>query len=149
MRDSRFAAASTLALLAAAVSTQFMSSEPYLSQVLSCVAAGLLVFLAAQDRGAVSPLAMPKILDWIGARSYSIYLAHVPVTLSVVSSASLVAKQHGGALDFSVWWPLLALLSLVGTGAAAELSFRYFEVLPRRLFTKRKAPVRDAVMATT
>ena len=81
------------------------------------VVAGLLVIAAAHPDTATGRLFGLAPLIWIGARSYGIYLWHLPVI-------TLMTPEYG--LDLSVGW--LSLVQVTVTVAIAALSYRFIEV---------------------
>lgn len=91
------------------------------------VVAGLLVIAAAHPGTSTSRLFALAPLIWIGARSYGIYLWHLPVI-------ALMAPEHG--VDLPTGW--LSLLQAAVTVALAALSYRFVE-MPIRAKGFRKA----------
>jgi len=81
------------------------------------VVAGLLVIAAAHPGTSTSRLFGLAPLIWIGARSYGIYLWHLPVI-------TLMTPEYG--VDLSTGW--LSLLQVTVTVAIAALSYRFIEV---------------------
>jgi peptidoglycan/LPS O-acetylase OafA/YrhL len=81
------------------------------------VVAGLLVIAAAHPATATARLFSLAPLMWIGARSYGIYLWHLPVV-------ALLAPEFGVGL--SDGWR--SLLQVVVTVAIAAVSYRYVEM---------------------
>jgi peptidoglycan/LPS O-acetylase OafA/YrhL len=94
------------------------------------VSAGL-VFLASYDRGYVLPLSrsLKSILAWIGARSYGIYLIHIPL-YGVIKD---VWSSHLQSTDQTAFrWLVPALVAAVLLPLLAELNFRLVESPLRR-----------------
>jgi len=86
-----------------------------------------LLVLAAAQGSAWSTLLIGRMLAWTGERSYSIYLCHLLVFLSIREIITRVsgvpADNINGAGIFCVVFPIsLATAALVG-----HLSYRYFE----------------------
>ncbi len=79
-----------------------------------------LVYLAAQDRGLILGAgAARKILLWVGARSYAIYLVHVP---AFFAAREIWLRLGGAGSDLKPALTALALIAL-----AAELNWRCVE----------------------
>jgi peptidoglycan/LPS O-acetylase OafA/YrhL len=101
-----------------------------------------LVFLASYDRGYALPLAGPfkTVFAWIGARSYGLYLIHLPVfgifTETVLRYSPLFGEHISQRYFYAIGFA--ALLTLF-----AELNFRYVET-PMRDWGKRIA---DRILA--
>jgi peptidoglycan/LPS O-acetylase OafA/YrhL len=83
--------------------------------------AGALLVATANPSTATGRLFALAPLVWIGARSYAIYLWHLPVIV-------LLSPDHG--FGVSGWW--LAALQVGVTVALADLSYRYVEMPIRR-----------------
>lgn len=118
------AAAVTLGLLVALAGSISMIQWRFAWQVLTACLAGLLVALGAQDRGWVSNFGVGPVVDWLGSRSYSLYLCHIPIILWVWSLSEQALDRplrHAGEI------PMLALLSVLLIGLAGELSYRLVE----------------------
>ena len=85
------------------------------------------VWLASYERGYVLPTRSARpILLWFGARSYSLYLAHVTVFMLVNEITFRLAAARGLATDASWLW-IHAVLGAVLLFAAAELGYRFIE----------------------
>ncbi|MFM9018185.1 MAG: acyltransferase family protein [Actinomycetota bacterium] len=102
------------------------------------VVAGLLVIAAAHPDTSVARLFSLAPLIWIGARSYGIYLWHLPVV-------TLLAPEHGVAL--SAGW--LSLLHVVVTVTIAALSYRFIEMPIRTKGFRRAARARATAGPTS
>jgi peptidoglycan/LPS O-acetylase OafA/YrhL len=101
--------------------------------------AAILVWLASHDagylfRGAV----VRRLLGWIGARSYAIYLIHVPTYFFLRESCWRM--RHVWPV-FAPW--LLALVTLTLIGTLAEMNYRWVE-LPLRRHGRRVADAFEA-----
>jgi peptidoglycan/LPS O-acetylase OafA/YrhL len=72
--------------------------------------------------------ALHKVMLYLGARSYSLYVTHFILFNMIGYAASLIlaGKDLGFGLSI-VFYISLALLSLLATFAASELSYRYVE----------------------
>jgi peptidoglycan/LPS O-acetylase OafA/YrhL len=92
--------------------------------------AGLLVFIASFDRGyLLAPGPLRQVMSWLGARSYSLYLCHIPA-YAVVQEAQFRIWGHEyqvpagqGFLMMAAALPLALL--------AAEATYRLVEVPAR------------------
>ncbi len=88
--------------------------------IVAVIAGALLVATANPSTATGRLFALPPLV-WIGARSYAIYLWHLPVIV-------LLSPDHG--FGVSGWW--LAALQVGVTVALADLSYRYVEMPIRR-----------------
>lgn len=119
--------------LAMLVAPYALALEPPFAWSVVNVAAAALVFAASREGGAIvwPPPMMPVAL-WLGARSYAVYLCHVPVWLAVADvAARLPALGRFGAA------PRAAIACLL-TLAAAEATHRLIE-LPGQARGRREA----------
>ena len=83
-----------------------------------------------------------RVLRWIGARSYGLYLWHWPVFVLVVSAL------HGWPRGGGAGWALGGIAAVITVGAAA-LSYRFIEQPIRRLgFRQALRCLRDGWRAT-
>lgn len=90
----------------------------------------LLVYASAHDRGIICRFSKMRALQWLGDRSYSIYLWHIPVINFYVWAISGSNKSLNGILHVSAIILVLMLLS--------DLSFRFFETpFRKKLMAKR------------
>jgi len=79
----------------------------------------LLVWLATMQKGLILPIkSLEPVLDWIGTRSYGLYLIHLPAFY--LSFTILYQTQHNNVLCRS-------FLALIIGVTLAELCYRYFE----------------------
>jgi peptidoglycan/LPS O-acetylase OafA/YrhL len=114
-----------LALLAAPF-TAFWHTRISLIAVLSAT----LVWIASYDRGYLFPKnGISLLLAWLGARSYAIYLIHVP--------AFFFMREVYGRLGISspTTWPSIVALGALTAGLIillADLNYRYVEQPLRR-----------------
>jgi peptidoglycan/LPS O-acetylase OafA/YrhL len=94
-------------------------------------AAGLCVLLASFDRDGLCPRgAWTAVAQWIGARSYALYVIHVPAFLVI---NEVVQTRIGSQL--SEIWPAAAVV-VAGCGLVfvlAELNFRLIETPLRKV----------------
>ncbi len=87
----------------------------------------IFVFIAAIGKNTVLPIwGMNKVLSWLGTRSFSLYLAHLP-TILVTRCVWMVILPHLG-FNYSSENNLLIFLSWLSiTIVAVEISYRFFE----------------------
>ena len=122
----------TALLLVVLVTVPQLAHSTLIGQLGLVVLCTILVTMAAAGRRLVSDCGMPRLLGWIGLRSYSLYLCHIPVAL-VLSALLDGVRRPGGAIG-QVWVPLelIGLAALVAL-ALADLSYRHVELpLQRR-----------------
>ena len=116
-----------LIMLAAIVVIPASVIPSRLGVVFSSALASILVVLASLDRGYISTLGIKPFVQWLGSRSYSVYLCHFPCLLLV---RSIQARFIG---VYSVLHPTygqaaIALLCTFGAIAiASELTYRFIE----------------------
>ncbi len=102
-----------------------------LGLVLLCT---ILVTMAAADRELVSDCGVPRLMGWIGLRSYSLYLCHIPVALTL----SALLDRFGRPGDGTVRVQLEAVgLALAITLVLADLSYRHVELPLQRRYRPR------------
>ena len=98
---------------------------------LVAVLAGILVYTASFDRGyLLRPGISRRIAGWLGARSYALYLTHIPC---YALAREIVYRVHPPTL----FHPTIELAALVALGvmltlALALLSYRFVELPARR-----------------
>ncbi|MGI4747696.1 MAG: acyltransferase family protein [Janthinobacterium lividum] len=96
--------------------------HPLAWAVANC-AAFLLVFAASQQQGLIpTPLGLGRPMLWIGARSYSLYLCHIPIWFVVID-----VMRHTG-LGSENFVPLRFMIAALATLTAAELTYRWLEL---------------------
>lgn len=95
----------------------------------------ILVAMAAARRGLIGDCGLPKALGWIGLRSYSLYLCHIPVALTLSAAMDLIG--HDSATDPAWLATLLIGLALVISLALADLSYRWIELALQRRYRPR------------
>jgi len=81
----------------------------------------LLVYCTAFDEGTGSIILKSKPIQWLGERSYSIYLWHMPILCFQILLFSLVKK----VMPTAPWDCALLVLIVLGI---SELSYRFYEV---------------------
>jgi peptidoglycan/LPS O-acetylase OafA/YrhL len=108
-----------------------MTRLAYLPSYLLLYAFPLLVYCTIFDLGIGSTILRTKPLQWLGERSYSIYLWHMPILIFQVSLFSLIKKvMPTGPLDCL----LLVILVLM----ISEFSYQFFESPCRRFIRNLK-----------
>ncbi|QJW55504.1 O-acetyltransferase OatA [Serratia plymuthica] len=114
----------------------FASPKPivFFSVGLTALLSGVFVLIASMNINVFSSnMIVRKVCDYIGSRSYSIYLTHV-VMISVVKS--IFFNEH---TDFSLYMELTYIsLFLALTLIFSELNYRFIEV-PFRKYGKAKS----------
>lgn len=83
----------------------------------------ILVFTASQQQGFIAfprPLRVPAA--WLGARSYSLYLCHIPIWFTVID----ISQRVG--LAGQAWLPLRFAVALSASLLAADLTYRWLEL---------------------
>ncbi len=95
----------------------------------------LLVAMGAAERELIGDCGIPRALAWVGLRSYSLYLCHIPVALTLLT---VLDGRHGNRPDRVGAVSLL----LVGSAAViavamAHLSYQYVEIPLQRRFRPR------------
>ncbi|MCW2288574.1 peptidoglycan/LPS O-acetylase OafA/YrhL [Leucobacter luti] len=100
---------------------------------LAIFAALLLVGTVTRPGALVGRALDAQPLRWIGERSYGIYLWHWPLLLIFSSALDGMPNGLRGAVSTAV----VSLLTLVGTFAAAAVSYRYVEQPVRRFGLRR------------
>lgn len=117
-----------LAMIAYAA-TQFTASMPFpgAAALLPVLGAALVVIAPTTPRDPVQWVLASALMRWVGTRSYSLYLWHWPLIVTV----ALVAPRQTDALNLAA-----AALAL----PLAELSYRFLETPVRRAPWWRAAP---------
>ncbi|GAA5179044.1 acyltransferase [Niveibacterium umoris] len=104
------------------------SSPPPTQGIIALFATALLV-IAAQDRGLLRlPRPLHGVVLWFGSRSYSLYLAQIPIfwaTRELWFRAGVTSPGNGDALRFGMTACVLLIV-------AVELSWRFVEQPLRR-----------------
>ena len=89
------------------------------------LSAGLLVWIASYDRDYFTLPLVEPLMQWVGSRSYSLYLAHWPSIWISQEIGFRVAHEIGRPItDFG---PLYLVLFLFFTVSLAELGYRMVE----------------------
>ena len=121
--------------------------SPRYGSLFANVLCALLVALAAADRGYVSTFGVRPLVAWLGSRSYSLYLTHIPCMLTVLS----LARSSHVDLPNSVF----ALASATLATITAEATFRLVEIPSHRwsrdidLWPRDAAPTMQAGASVT
>jgi peptidoglycan/LPS O-acetylase OafA/YrhL len=98
-----------------------------------------IVFFTSFNNSLTAALGIP-ILEWLGERSYSIYLLHHPI---IVFFFRLVLYPHKEADGYSLWIiSVTHLLIVILTFLCAEISYRFFECPTREWIRKKLAPLK-------
>ncbi len=121
----------TAFLLVVLVTVPQLAHSTLIGQLGLTLLCTMLVAMAAADRRLVSDCGLPHLLRWIGLRSYSLYLCHIPVALTL--STLLDGAPYPGGVG-QVWVPLGTIgVAFVLALALADLSYRHVELpLQRR-----------------
>lgn len=87
---------------------------------ISTAFAFVLVLIAANNRGATFCILGRSIMNWIGLRSYSLYLCHIPVILSTIG----VYKAIGIEIDIYIF----TAITITATLIFSDISYRCIEL---------------------
>ena len=87
-----------------------------------------LTFFTAFDQGFVANFLKMPFFQWLGDRSYSVYLWHLPL----VRLGSIINHHVSGVVHFGLVFPMMVGLILL----TSNLSYRYFEC-PMRDYIRR------------
>ncbi len=97
-------------------------------QLLTSFLSGLLVLVASQKLGIISDVFSPSAMNWIGERSYSLYLGHITAAfISVIINDNvlyLIGATDQTILSRTSLFLLMVFLSCL----FAEFSYRYIEL---------------------
>jgi peptidoglycan/LPS O-acetylase OafA/YrhL len=130
--SSTACALTTAVLLIEIVYVDRYVTYAYLGISLRCVFSTILVALAVQHKGFVFPFGPARALNWLGLRSYSFYLCHIPVSWIVFAAFNTL----GMSANYVLTTATIFALSCV----ASEMSYRWLE----RIDANRRAPVKAA-----
>ena len=123
------AAAFTLAALLALATCEiplaaFGTIASHVATLLSCLLVGAASFRSRY----LSSLGLPGLLDWVGSRSYSIYVCHIPVMLTCRSLLYAYARQDGTMMAAPLLPEcLLLIIPACAVVACSELTYRLLE----------------------
>ena len=92
----------------------------------------LLVFFASYDRGYVDvPAPLRPLLLWLGSRSYTLYLVHVPAFF--LTREIFYRLAQAAVVDGAEHWLRMLIVSIIIAIFLVEINYRYIEV-PCRLY---------------
>lgn len=97
------------------------------------------VLLAAM-RGTLRLALRTAPLQWLGERSYGIYMLHTPVHLTML-------LLNGGQFFAPALWPVAFCTAITATLVAADLSYRFLETPARRSLRRWARPAAPAPVA--
>jgi len=126
--ESSVGAVITCSILLVALVCFPLALQPYrLAVTFANLIGGILVVLAAANRGYITAFGMPSLVRWIGSRSYTIYLCHIPALL-IVRSLQAYAIGVDGVLHPTVGQAVTAVLLIFALLAVfSEFGFRMIE----------------------
>jgi len=131
------ALAATLLLLYLLVAVPAQLFAWSISMGLLAMIAAALVWLASYGKGYLFGYQrLSGLMQWLGARSYGIYLIHLPVFKFTHEAATRYLQASGQAYSLAVV-PFLLLFAGVLIVLLAELNFRYVEEPLRRIGAER------------
>jgi len=111
-----------------------LSRLNYLPSAYFFYALPFLVYSTASDVGILSQVLQFKSFQWIGERSYSIYLWHIPI-LSYLIPATKIFKQYNIKINqingLIIVFLLISIILIV-----SEISYRFFEVPVRKIIRR-------------
>jgi peptidoglycan/LPS O-acetylase OafA/YrhL len=128
--EHRFGAAVFTLVLLLAIPLAAGSIAPHpLGIVLASGLATLLIATGAANRGYISTFGMRRAVAWLGSRSYSLYLVHMPCILIFLSINTMGFNKTLYALWLpnSAVMPARLLTILLMISLAAELTYRFVE----------------------
>lgn len=99
---------------------------PSLGFAIANLLSAVLVFLASYQKGYISSFGVNPLVQWIGTRSYSIYLCHVPMMLFNRLLWMLILRFFNIQLT-NDYWIILLVSCVILTGIASEISYRFLE----------------------
>ncbi len=102
----------------------------------------VLVFAASRQMGAIAIVsALRDAMLWIGARSYSLYLCHIPVWFVVID----LSQRTGWSRQS--WVPMRMVIGLMASLVAADLTYRWLELPLQERGRVRALGIREAAEA--
>lgn len=121
-----------LALLAAAIAMSFQAAALALMLVIT--------YMTAENTGILARLSKAKLPYILGRSSFSIYLAHVPVSTIVALVAYKLESETG--LPLGSDWRLILPVKVVASAIVGILSYELFEARMAAYFQKKRAAKR-------
>lgn len=129
-RSVRWLILSVLLIFIGALGAVSIHVVPYRQSLISLLAAAL-VFFASYGAGYAAPPAFLKsILVWVGARSYALYLIHVPVFF--ITREIFFRLAQAGIVDGSEHWLRMLVTFIAIAIVLVEINYRYVEMPCRR-----------------
>jgi peptidoglycan/LPS O-acetylase OafA/YrhL len=95
-----------------------------------------IVFFTAYDKGIIFKLLRNNIFQWLGNRSYSIYLWHLPIMGYFIPISKYIIIPYIKPLKIAGFMKLSLLISIILI--VSELSYKFFE-MPFRRFIRNHA----------
>jgi peptidoglycan/LPS O-acetylase OafA/YrhL len=121
-----------------AVVIMILSLYSILPRILILCVLPFLVYFTAFDKGRFCGFLNAKLNQWLGERSYSIYLWHTPIMyvyfipkVGVIDSFIRMPRLYQGAVNM--------MLIIVSVLIVSELSYRYFESPIRQFFRTKSS----------
>jgi peptidoglycan/LPS O-acetylase OafA/YrhL len=94
--------------------------------LISSVVCSFIVSAAALNRGYIVPLCGKRIVGWLGSRSYSLYLCHLPIILVYITfMRKIEIKFH---IDYKYENIMYYILTMIFALIAAEITYRFVEL---------------------
>lgn len=123
------------ALLLLLVCVRQYGGDPRWLAMLPAAAGAGLVWLGLLNNGYIPPLGGRHVGGWLGSRSYSLYLVHIPVVYFLVSLSDRLPVAVRLVLGEPVWRVSLFVLAWTMTLVAAELTYKFIEA-PSHAFAR-------------
>jgi peptidoglycan/LPS O-acetylase OafA/YrhL len=119
-----------------AIGIIFLALYSLLPQILILCVLPFLVYFTAFDQGYLCHFLNTPVNQWLGERSYSIYLWHIPFMYvyfipmrDAIDSMIKIPRAYYGLSNI--------IIVITGVMIISELSYRYFENPIRRIFLQR------------
>ncbi len=122
-------------LLAVVVTVPQLAHQPLIGQPVRTLLCTLLVAMAAAERRLTADCGLRSLLAWIGLRSYSLYLCHVPVALTLLAALDWLHDNRADR-DTGLSLLLIGIAAPIALGLA-DLSYRHVELPFQRRFRPR------------
>lgn len=94
--------------------------------LISSILCSIIVGAAALNRGYIIPLGGKRIIGWIGSRSYSLYLCHLPVILTYITLINEIEIKF--PIFFRYETKIYYILTMFFSLIAAEITYRFVEL---------------------